>query len=60
VALLTGISKHVGFPAAPDVLGASEEERAEDLEAIGVSSYFPVFFLSLGVLLGARGMRSHG
>ncbi|RPB17691.1 hypothetical protein P167DRAFT_7664 [Morchella conica CCBAS932] len=42
VALLTGISKHVGFPAAPDVLGASEEERAEDLEAIGIAPRVPV------------------
>jgi hypothetical protein len=37
VALLSGISKHIGFPAAPDVLGASEEEVVDDLESMGVS-----------------------
>jgi len=37
VALLSGIAKHIGFPAAPDVVGASEEEIVDDLESMGVS-----------------------
>ena len=37
MALLSGISEHIGFPAAPDVLGASEEEVVDDLESMGVS-----------------------
>lgn len=32
------MSKHVGFPAAPDVAGATEEEMAEDFEELGVST----------------------
>ncbi|KAL7270744.1 hypothetical protein RUND412_006533 [Rhizina undulata] len=42
VALLTGISKYVGFPAAPDVVGASEEEKVNDLEAMGIAPRAPV------------------
>lgn len=36
VQILGGIQKHIGFPAAPDVDGATEEEKAEDFEALGV------------------------
>lgn len=36
VQILGGIQKHIGFPAAPDVDGATEDEKAEDFEALGV------------------------
>ncbi|CCX04428.1 Sds3-like-domain-containing protein [Pyronema domesticum] len=36
VAVLGGIQKYIGFPAAPDVDGATEEEKMEDLEALGI------------------------
>jgi hypothetical protein len=36
VQILSGIQQHIGFPAAPDIDGASEEEKIEDLEALGV------------------------
>ncbi|KAK9480605.1 Sds3-like-domain-containing protein [Lipomyces japonicus] len=34
VAILTGIAKYIGFPAAPDVSTATSEEIAEDMDAI--------------------------
>ncbi|KAI5848990.1 Sds3-like-domain-containing protein [Tricharina praecox] len=37
VTLLQGIQQHIGFPAAPDVDGATEDEKAEDLEALGIN-----------------------
>jgi hypothetical protein len=36
VSILSGIAKHVGFPAAPPMRGASAAEIEEDLEAIKV------------------------
>jgi len=36
VSILSGIAKHVGFPAAPAMRGASAAEIEEDLEAIKV------------------------
>ncbi|KAK6338233.1 hypothetical protein TWF730_002306 [Orbilia blumenaviensis] len=38
VSLLSGIAKHVGFPAAPTIAGASADEVRADLEAMGVRS----------------------
>ena len=37
VSVLSGFAKHVGFPAAPSINGASEEQLEADLEAIQVS-----------------------
>jgi hypothetical protein len=37
VSILSGFAKHVGFPAAPSINGASEEQLEADLEAIQVS-----------------------
>lgn len=37
ISLLSGIAKHVGFPAAPKMNGASQHELAADLEKMGVS-----------------------
>ncbi len=37
VAVLSGFAKHVGFPAAPTINGASDEQLEADLEAIQVS-----------------------
>jgi acyl-CoA reductase-like NAD-dependent aldehyde dehydrogenase len=37
VSVLSGFAKHVGFPAAPSINGASEEQLEADLEAIHVS-----------------------
>ncbi|EAQ93562.1 hypothetical protein CHGG_01797 [Chaetomium globosum CBS 148.51] len=34
VSILSGFAKHVGFPAAPSINGASEEQMEADLEAI--------------------------
>ncbi|KAM7194256.1 Sds3-like domain containing protein [Naviculisporaceae sp. PSN 640] len=34
VSILSGFAKHVGFPAAPPIHGASEEQLENDLEAI--------------------------
>ncbi|KAK6532962.1 hypothetical protein TWF281_007129 [Arthrobotrys megalospora] len=36
VSLLSGIAKHVGFPAAPTITGASADEVRADLEAMGL------------------------
>lgn len=38
VSLLSGIAKHVGFPAAPKISGVSRDELDADLEKMGVSS----------------------
>lgn len=38
VSVLSGFAKHVGFPAAPSINGASDEQLEADLEAIQVSS----------------------
>ena len=37
VSILSGFAKHVGFPAAPAIHGASEDQLEHDLEAIAVS-----------------------
>lgn len=37
VSVLSGFAKHVGFPAAPSINGATEEQVEADLEAIQVS-----------------------
>jgi len=36
VSILSGFAKHVGFPAAPPIHGASEDQVENDLEAIAV------------------------
>lgn len=38
VSVLSGFAKHVGFPAAPPISGASDEQLEADFEAINVSS----------------------
>lgn len=42
VSVLSGFAKHVGFPAAPSINGASEEQLEADLEAIHVSLLAPL------------------
>ncbi|KAK9383729.1 Sds3-like-domain-containing protein [Kockiozyma suomiensis] len=42
VAILTGLSKYVGFPAAPDIKSASADEIAEDLEALRGLKFAPM------------------
>lgn len=37
VSILSGIAKHVGFPAAPDLAAARNPEMDQDLAAMGVS-----------------------
>lgn len=37
VSVLSGIAKHVGFPAAPDLASARAPEMDQDLAAMGVS-----------------------
>ncbi|KAL8963852.1 MAG: hypothetical protein Q9183_004903 [Haloplaca sp. 2 TL-2023] len=37
VSLLSGIAKHRGFPAAPEICGAKADEIDDDLEKMGVS-----------------------
>lgn len=37
VSILSGFAKHVGFPAAPPIHGASEDQMENDLEAIARS-----------------------
>ena len=34
VSILSGIAKHVGFPAAPEITGARQNEIEEDLQAM--------------------------
>lgn len=34
VSILSGIAKHVGFPAAPDIAGARSNEIEEDIQAM--------------------------
>ncbi|KAF3919709.1 hypothetical protein ABW20_dc0106639 [Dactylellina cionopaga] len=41
VSLLSGIAKHVGFPAAPTIMGATTDEVRADLEAMGSDSLPP-------------------
>lgn len=36
IALLTGISKYIGFPAAPEIKPLSEDELQDDLYALGL------------------------
>lgn len=40
VSILSGVAKYVGFPAAPDVNSALQNELDEDLERMGVSLYY--------------------
>jgi len=47
VSVLSGFAKHVGFPAAPPISGASEEQLEADFEAINVSSPGQDRFVSL-------------
>ncbi|KAK7204688.1 Sds3-like-domain-containing protein [Myxozyma melibiosi] len=42
VAILTGLAKYVGFPAAPDINSASADEIAEDLEALRGPKFVPM------------------
>jgi hypothetical protein len=42
VSILSGIAKHRGFPAAPDIKGTNGNEMEEDLEAIAVSAPVPM------------------
>ena len=37
VSILSGVAKYVGFPAAPDVEGASKGQLDEDFDKMGVS-----------------------
>ena len=37
VSILSGVAKYVGFPAAPEVTGASQNEMEEDMRKMGVS-----------------------
>jgi hypothetical protein len=46
VQILGGIQRHIGFPAAPDVNGATEEEVAHDLDALRVC-FFTSFLFSV-------------
>jgi len=39
VSLLSGIAKYVGFPAAPEIQGASLDDTRSDLEAMGVRTF---------------------
>jgi hypothetical protein len=39
VALLSGIKRYRGFPAAPEITGLTQDEIDADLRAMGVSSY---------------------
>lgn len=48
VSLLSGIAKHVGFPAAPEMKGLKQAEIDEDLRAMGVSFRFFFGFVSFG------------
>ena len=40
VAVLSGIARHVGFPAAPAITGGAPAELDEDFEKLGVSGPF--------------------
>lgn len=40
VSILSGMAKYVGFPAAPEIEGATTAEVDEDLRKMGVSSLF--------------------
>lgn len=45
VAILSGVAKYEGMPAAPDMRGASLQELDDDFEAINVSVAFARFHL---------------
>jgi len=46
VSILSGIARHKGFPAAPEMKGASAGDIEDDLDAINVSSYaLPATFI---------------
>lgn len=47
VSTLAGIAKYEGFPAGPEMAGASASELADDLDAIQVSKYFALNVLRL-------------
>lgn len=36
VSVLSGIARHIGFPAAPEIVGARPSEMEEDLRAMGL------------------------
>ena len=38
VSILSGIAKYVGFPAAPEIVGARSNEVDDDFQSMGVSS----------------------
>jgi hypothetical protein len=38
VSILSGVAKHVGFPAAPDISKARSQEIEDDLRSMGVSA----------------------
>ena len=38
VSILSGVAKHIGFPSAPEILGAKPSEVEDDFIAMGVSS----------------------
>lgn len=38
VSLLSGIAKHIGFPAAPELLSLPASEVDEDLRRMGIST----------------------
>lgn len=40
VSILSGIAKHVGFPAAPEIMGATQSEIEEDFKSLGVRLIF--------------------
>ena len=42
VSILSGFAKYKGFPAAPSISGASEEQLDEDFDSIRVSLELPV------------------
>ncbi|KAI5789143.1 Sds3-like-domain-containing protein [Geopyxis carbonaria] len=41
VQILGAVQKHIGFPAAPNVTGATEEEKLGDFEELGISPRAP-------------------
>jgi hypothetical protein len=54
VQILGGVQRHFGFPAAPDVTGATEEEKAEDFELLGVCCSWHLFPRAETRLCGRR------
>jgi hypothetical protein len=39
VSILSGVAKYQGFPAAPDIRGATEDQVENDFDAITVSCF---------------------